>query len=89
MKGLDGKVAGHANVLIFPDLNSANIGYKLVQVLAGANSFGFDFEDRASSAGNIIHGGVRLQKHAYFQAVQKYPRQHRHFFFVGRLLLDD
>jgi phosphate acetyltransferase len=40
MKGLDGKVAGHANVLIFPDLNSANIGYKLVQVLAGANSFG-------------------------------------------------
>jgi len=27
-------------VLIFPDLNSGNIGFKLVQVLAGANTFG-------------------------------------------------
>ncbi|MBD3421154.1 MAG: phosphate acetyltransferase [Chitinivibrionales bacterium] len=34
------KVAGHANVLIFPNLASGNIGYKLVQHLAGARAIG-------------------------------------------------
>jgi len=33
-------VAGQANVFIFPDLNSANIGYKMVQRLAGAEAIG-------------------------------------------------
>lgn len=33
-------VAGRANVLIFPDLNSGNIGVKLVQYLAGAETYG-------------------------------------------------
>ena len=34
------KVAGHANVLIFPTLDAANIGYKMVQRFANATALG-------------------------------------------------
>jgi len=39
-KAHDSKVAGRANVLIFPDLNSGNIGSKLVQHMSRANAYG-------------------------------------------------
>jgi phosphate acetyltransferase len=40
LKAPDSKVAGNANVLIFPDLQSGNIGYKLVQRIAKAGTIG-------------------------------------------------
>lgn len=39
-KAPNSKVAGKANVLIFPDLQSGNIGYKLVQRFANAEAIG-------------------------------------------------
>jgi phosphate acetyltransferase len=55
-KQVAGEVAGRANVLVFPDLASANIGFKLVQVLARANTFGQIITGLSRPAAEISRG---------------------------------
>lgn len=56
LKGVNSEVVGHVNVLIFPNLDSGNIGYKLVERFAHAKAYGPLTQGMAKPVNDLSRG---------------------------------
>jgi phosphate acetyltransferase len=89
-KLFESSVAGSANVLIFPDLNSGNIGSKLIQHVARANAYGqilmgLDRPAADVSRGSTAHDILGVAAIVGVQAVE----YHKLYPGAGQLLPGD